>query len=161
MSILHQFQMAIFPYCWREATVTRSGKLVVLYVLCILMWPWPDPRSRSLTFSSSQNCTFLRLPPRIFWRRAHNWWMITTVWDLVYSFLEPDFWISPSDGGHVTLKFTKRWYHHNPLRFISALAKARSLWLWLQVGGNKPCTLVAITVSPTAGLFLFLYLLLN
>ena len=38
-------------------------------------------------------------------------------------------------------------------RFISALPAARSLWLWLQVGCNKPCTLAAMTVSPLAGLF--------
>ena len=36
MSILHKFHMAIFPSCWRLAK-TRSGRLVVLYVLRILM----------------------------------------------------------------------------------------------------------------------------
>ena len=29
----------------RKATVTWSGILVVLYVLCMLMWHWSDPRS--------------------------------------------------------------------------------------------------------------------
>jgi len=35
----------------------------------------------------------------------------TIVWDIVYSFLEPDFWISPPVGGDVTSKFAKCWYH--------------------------------------------------
>ena len=30
-----------------EARVTWSGMLVVLYVLCMLIWHWPDPMSRS------------------------------------------------------------------------------------------------------------------
>jgi len=80
-----------------EATLAWSGKLVVIYVLRILMWPWPDPRSRSrsLAFWSYENCTFLRLPPPLFSHGAHNWWVITIVWDIVYSFSEPDFGISP------------------------------------------------------------------
>jgi len=89
--------------------VTWSGMLVVLYVLHMLMWPWPDsrPRSRSLTFWSSANCTFLC------------------------------------------------WHHQNSLPFISALAGARSLWLWLHVGRNTPCMLAAMTVSPLAWPFWF------
>jgi len=141
-----------------EAAVTRLGMPVVLYVLRILMWPWPDPRSRSLTFWSSENCTFLRLPPPQFCRGDHNWRVITIVWDLFYSFSEPDFWISPPVAGHVTSKFAKCWYHQNRLRFISALAEARSLLLWLQVGRNKPCMLAAMTVSPLAGLFYISYM---
>jgi len=45
-----------------EATVTCSGVLVVLYVLRMLMWSQPDPRSRSrsLTFWTSSICTFVR-----------------------------------------------------------------------------------------------------
>jgi len=39
--------------------------------------------------------------------------------------------------------------------FHPVLAEARSLWLWLQVGRNKPCMLAAMTVSPLRG-FLFL-----
>jgi len=31
----------------RDATVTWLGKLVVLHILCMLMWLWPDRRSRS------------------------------------------------------------------------------------------------------------------
>ena len=147
--------MAIFSYCLRIDT--RLGMLVVLPVLCMLIWPWPDPRSksRSLTFSISTNCTFLRLSPLPFWYAAQNWWLITTVWDLVYSYSDPDLWISPPVGGHVTSKFVKCWYHQNPLDFISELPAAISLWLWLQIGRNKPWTLAAMTVSTLAGLFLF------
>jgi len=63
-----------------EATVASSGMLVVLYVLHMLIWPWPDPRSRSLTFWISENCTFLRLFPPPFWHGAQNWWLIMIVW---------------------------------------------------------------------------------
>jgi len=94
-----------------QGKVTCSGKLVVLYVLRMLIWPWPDQRSRSrsLSFWSSENCTFLclSLPYR---HRAQNWWLTTIVWHLVYSFLEPHFWISPPVGGHMTSKFAKCWY---------------------------------------------------
>jgi len=31
----------------RDATVTWLGTLIVLHVLCMLVWPWPDPKSRS------------------------------------------------------------------------------------------------------------------
>jgi len=87
---------------------------------------------------------------------AQNWWLITTVpvWDLVYSCSAIDFWISLPVGGHMTSKFAKWWYHQNQLRFISTLPAARSLWLWLQVGRNKPCTLAAMTVNTLAGLFM-------
>ena len=135
---------------------------VVLHILCMLTWPWPDPRSRSrlLTFWTSENCTFLRLSPPLFWRHCHKWWVIMIVWHLVYSFSEPDLWISPPAGGQVTLKFTKCWHHQNSLRFIFTLTEDRRLWLWLQVSRKKPCMLAAMTVSPLAGLFyLHLYLL--
>jgi len=46
-----------------EATVTWSSMLVALYVLCLLIWPWPVSRSRSRDFCSSENCTLLCLPP--------------------------------------------------------------------------------------------------
>jgi len=132
-----------------EATAIWSGMLAVLYVLRILMWPWPDPRSRSLTSWSSENCTFLRLSPPLFWRGTHNWWVITRVWDQVYSFSEPHFWIfSPLDG-HVT----KSCYCRNPLRFFSTLADARSLWLWF---ARRPCQAVHTggdDHQPLAGLF--------
>ena len=93
---------------------------------------WSKSRSRSLSFSIWENSTFIRLSPAPFWRAAQDLWLITIVWDLVYSFSEPDFGISPLFGGHVTSKFAKCWHHQNPLGFISALPEARSLWLWLQ-----------------------------
>jgi len=39
----------------RDATVTWLGKLVVLHVLGMLMWPWPGRRSSSWGFWSSDN----------------------------------------------------------------------------------------------------------
>ena len=39
-----------------DATVTRFGMGVVLHVLCMLTWPWLDPRSRSRTIWTSDNC---------------------------------------------------------------------------------------------------------
>jgi len=57
-------------------------------------------------------------------------------------------------GDHVTSKFAKCWPRdpdENPLGFISALPEARSLWLWLQVGRNKPRTLSAMTSAPFRG----------
>jgi len=64
--------------------------------MCMLMWPWPDPKSRSrsqsiLTSKIVRNCTFLRLPPPPLPRGAQNWWLVVTVWDLVYSLSEPIF----------------------------------------------------------------------
>ena len=106
-----------------------------------------------------QNCTFLRVPLLLFWHGAHSWWVITIVWDLVYSFSEPHFLISPTVGCHMTSKFAKCCYHQNPLCFMSTLAEATSLWLWLQVGRNKPCMLAAMTVSLLVGLFYLHYVL--
>ena len=55
----------------RDATVTWLGKLLVLHVLCMLMWSWPNPRSRSRGFSTSENC----------WSRAcWRWWPSATLW---------------------------------------------------------------------------------
>jgi len=54
-----------------EARVTWSYMLVVSYVLCMLIWPWPDPKWRSQGFRSSENCTFQSLSPPI-WRAAPN-----------------------------------------------------------------------------------------
>ena len=63
-----------------EARVIWSGMLVVLYVLCMLTWPWPNPRWRSR--SQLLKCRKLH-----FWHGAQNWWLIMVVsWDLVYSF---------------------------------------------------------------------------
>ena len=68
---------------------------------------------------------------------------------------------SPPVGRHVISKFATCWCHQNPLHFISVLAEARSLWLWLQVGGNKPCMLAAMTVSRLAGFFYLMWTLLK
>jgi len=116
---------------------------------------YPRSRSRSRGFWNSENCTFLHLSPLPFWRGAQIWWLIITiVWDLVYSFSEPDLLISPAVGGHVTSRFLKCWYHQNTLGFISTLPEARSLWLWMQVGHIKLCKLAGMNVSPLPRLFL-------
>jgi len=105
--------------------VTGLGMLIVLQVLCMLIWTWPDPRSRSrsLTFWNSANCNFSRLSPLLFCRATQNWWLTTTVWHLVYSYSKPDFCISPPVGGHMTSEFAKCWHHQNSRPFISALTK--------------------------------------
>jgi len=136
MSILHWFQMAIFLYC---SGLQWHGRC--MYCTC-----WCDldliQRSWSLTSSIFANCILA--------------WSSKLMVDydsmsLVYSYSKPNFWISPPVGGHMTSKFVKCWYHRNPLGFVSALAAARSLWLWLQVCRNKPYTLM--TISPLVGLF--------
>jgi len=120
------------------ATVTWS-----VYVLYMLMWPWPDPKVTVTDFLNFfANCILA--------------WSSKLMVDydsmsLVYSYSKPNFWISPPVGGHMTSKFVKCWYHRNPLGFVSALAAARSLWLWLQVCRNTPYTLM--TISPLVGLF--------
>ena len=132
----------IFPYCW---WLRSHGMLVVLYVLCILMWPSRDQmsRARSVTFWISAKCSILRLPAPPLWHDAHNWWLITIVWDLVQSSSQPNFLTCPPVGGHMTSKSAKRWHQHNPLRFISTLARlepcdcdcrqaatSRGCWWW-------------------------------
>ena len=115
-----------------EDRVTRLGMLVVLQVYCTPIWPWPDPRSSSWGFWSSENCTVLCLSPPPFRHGAQNWWLITTsaIRSQISEFLRQlaVTWLRSS---------WKCWYHQNPLGFISALPEARSLWLWLQVGRNK------------------------
>ena len=105
----------------------------------MLIWPWPSPRSRSRSwgFWISENCTFQGISHLPVCRGAPNWWLIMVVCDQVYSFSEPDYWIFPPVSG----KFTKCWYHQNPLGFICMLPETRSLWSWMQVGRNKQCTL--------------------
>jgi len=88
-----------------------------------------------------------------FWCGAQNWWLITTVWDLAYSFSEPDFWISPQ----LAVTWLQSSWNVDMTRIhwvFFVLPEARSLWLQFQVGCNKPCTVAAITVSPIPGLFL-------
>jgi len=50
------FKWPYFRIAWGR--VTRLGTLVVLQLLCMLIWSWPDPRSRSRLrgFWSSKNC---------------------------------------------------------------------------------------------------------
>jgi len=64
--------------------------------ICPSLWPRPDPRSRSRSrsFRSCENCTFLGLSPLPLSRGAQNWWLMLIVWDLNDSLSEPDFWIS-------------------------------------------------------------------
>jgi len=50
MSIFHEIQMAIV----HAATLRCLGMLIVLQVFCMLMWPWPDPRSRLWGFWTSK-----------------------------------------------------------------------------------------------------------
>jgi len=50
MSIFHDIQTATYfgTGCW-------LGTLVVLHILRMLIWTWPDPRSRSRGFWTSDN----------------------------------------------------------------------------------------------------------
>ena len=89
MSILHEFQMAIFPYCLRIDT--QLGMLVVLPVLCMLIWRAPNPRSRSWGFWSSENCGKLHFSKSVSSAILALWWFIKIVWYLIYSLLETDF----------------------------------------------------------------------
>ena len=63
-------------------------------------------RSRSRTFRSCKNCTFLGLSPPPFWHRAQNWWLVETVWDLDYSLSELDFLISSYESYQDSSNFT-------------------------------------------------------
>ena len=47
----------IFWYCMKLQSHGQLGTLVVLHVLCMLVWPWPDPRSKSTSrgFWTSDN----------------------------------------------------------------------------------------------------------
>jgi len=78
-----------------EATVTLAVLLVVLHILCMLMWPWPDPKSRSWGFWSSKN------------------WLIVIVWDLLYRVLEHDFRNSFEESYHMTSNFVGCWHYTN------------------------------------------------
>ena len=46
MSILHEFEMAILPYCLILRSHGRACCMVLLYVLRILIWPLPDRGQR-------------------------------------------------------------------------------------------------------------------
>jgi len=138
-----------------EATITRSGILVVLYVLRMLIWPCLIQGQGHWLSQFPQIALFYVYLLRHFGveLKTDGCLRVTTVCDLVYSYLEPDFWMYPLLGSHATSKFVKCCHHQNPLGFISALPAARSLWLWLQVGHNKPWSLATMTVSPLVGRF--------
>ena len=141
----HMVGQASSSMCIAHTDMTLTWSKVKLKVTDLLKF-------RKFHFSTS---------PPLFWRGAHNWWVITIVWDLVYSFSEPDFWISPPVGGHVTSNFAKCCYHQNSLRFISALAESK-IKLVVVIAGrpqqlNKPSTLVAMTVGPIARVIIFIY----
>jgi len=151
MSILHEFQMAIFPYCWMLWSHGRAR----WYPICIahtdvtLTWPKVKvkvtdlPKFWKLHFSMSSSSAVLAWHSQLMvdYDSMGPSLQLFRAWFLNFS----------SSWRHVTSKFAKCWYHQNPLHFISALAKARSVWLWLQVGHNKPCMLAAMTVSPLPG----------
>ena len=116
--------------------------LVVLYVLCMLIWPWPDPRlrSRSLSFWSSQNCTFLGLSPPPFWHGAQNW-----SYDNMEPSLQPNLWISFSLSYHVTSNFMECGITGLSKGYISLLLKARVKWLDELVVLYVLCMLISLT----------------
>jgi len=119
-----------------ETTVRWSGTLVVLYLLCTLIWPWPDPRSRSGSqgFWISENCTFLGLSPPTFWRGAQNWQLIMIAWDLAYSLSEPDFQIASHEAitwvqtlWNVDTKF--KWpYFHTAVVVVVVVVSLCTFW---------------------------------
>jgi len=85
-------------------------------VLCKLIWPWPDPRSRSRgskVQKVAENCTFVGLCPLPFWRVALNWWLVMIVRDIVYSLSEHDFQISLYESYHVCSNFAECRYYTN------------------------------------------------
>jgi len=84
----------------RDTTVTWLSVLVVLHVLCMLTWPWPDPRSRSWSRSIwttiAHNCTFLGLSPPPLSRVAQNWWLVVIVWTWSTACRSPIFEFPPT-----------------------------------------------------------------
>jgi len=100
----------VLPY---TRSFFRFGVWVDLDQICVPAWPLPDPRSRSRSFWSCENCTFLCLSPLPFLHGAQNWWLAMIVWDLVYSLSEPDFRISFQEGCHVSSNFVDcRYFIH-------------------------------------------------
>jgi len=83
--------------------------------------------SRSLSFWSSENWTFLDLSPP-FWRGPRNWWLIMIIWDLAYSLSEPNFWVFFSVKYHVTSNFVESRYYRLSNGHISLLLEARVTW---------------------------------
>jgi len=57
--------------------------------ICVPVWPRPYLRSRSRSFRSCENCTFLGLSTPPFWCEAQNyWWLVVIIRDLDYSLSE-------------------------------------------------------------------------
>jgi len=67
----HMVGHAASPICIADTNVTFTSSKVKI---------------NSLTFWSFENCTFLRLLPTLFSGGAHDWWVITIVWDIVTTF---------------------------------------------------------------------------
>jgi len=57
-----------------DPRVTWSGVLVVLYVLCMLMWPWLSPRSRSCS-DDRQPLLGPLFCERTFWNKWHRFFV--------------------------------------------------------------------------------------
>jgi len=67
----HMVGHAASPICIAHTNVTFTSSKV---------------KVNSLTFWSFENCTFLRQLPTLFSGGAHDWWVITIVWDIVTTF---------------------------------------------------------------------------
>ena len=78
MSILHEIQRAILPYLL-DATCMWSGVLVVPYVLCTLIWPSPNPSSKSTSGWWPQPCS-----AAFYFHTLHvcqDFWHKTIIWN--------------------------------------------------------------------------------
>jgi len=139
---IHKFQVAIFPYCFMIESHVGHAASPTGIVHAGVMLTWSKVKVKvKVTDSISANCAFLRLSPLPFWPVAQNWWLITSqISELVPQLAVT--WLRSSWNVDITII---HWV-------LSALPAARSLWLWLQVGRNKPCMLVVMTVSPLMGL---------
>jgi len=125
MSILHEFQRAIFPCCLR--LVSRSGRLVFL---CVAHVDMTLTRSkvkvtgllsfRKLRFESPS-------PPQVC-GEARNLWLITVAWNLVYSLLEPDFWSFFLVSYHITSNFQECRHYMTSKGHISLPRNAAVTW---------------------------------
>jgi len=100
----------------RHVTVPWLGKLVVLDVLCMLIWPWPDPRSRLRSIWTSTI--------------AHN------------SFPETDFRISFYESYHDSSNFLNVDISQNSNGHISVARDATVRWLGMLVVIQVLCMLI-------------------
>jgi len=129
-------RLELSPYVHKKFRPFRSNFVcmwVDLHRMCVPVWPRPDlrSRSRSRSFQSCENCTFLGLSPLPFWRGAQNWWLILIVWDLIHSLSESDFRISFQESYHESSNFAKCRYFTNLKRpyFGSALCYSHTVGL--------------------------------